>query len=150
MIGKKFRIKVEKESIRDIIEDLEMHLFYLPSFQRDFVWDEDDIKEFIDSIIKGLPVGSIILWKPSKSVCKEDMFKKPLIGSPSDEDIEKRDTYYIIDGQQRLTALLLLCRGWRIERDSEEVECKVPISIHIKGDSYTLYKSYKIGIDLHH
>jgi len=114
----------------------------LPSFQRQYVWDEDDIRDLIDSIINNYPIGTIILWKPSKCYSEIDPFSKPLI----DVKQKSREIFYIIDGQQRLTSLLLLFNGWKILRDGKEIKCKVPISYHPTTKKF--YKSASRGIDL--
>ena len=108
-------LSVDKEELRELIKKViegEWRL-YLPQFQRDFEWDEEDIRYFFDSIIRNLPVGSIILWKPSRRI-EEDPFAVPLI----DLDIAEQtgESYYLLDGQQRLTSLLLLYNNWSIYR----------------------------------
>ncbi|PYD84200.1 hypothetical protein DNF23_55850, partial [Pseudomonas syringae pv. pisi] len=35
----------------------------LPMFQREFVWDKEQSAKLIDSILKGYPIGTFILWK---------------------------------------------------------------------------------------
>lgn len=35
----------------------------IPQFQRDFVWSKADAARLLDSIIKGYPIGSFILWE---------------------------------------------------------------------------------------
>ena len=140
------RPDVKSLGILDLIKDVKMKTYLLPPFQRRFVWDADDVKEFLDSILKGYPVGSIILWKPSRKIVKEDIFSKPIIG---DKKNENRDFYYIIDGQQRLTALLLLFNDWQIKREGEIIpEERTPISIVITRNGYRLYKSERRGINL--
>ena len=92
-------IDVEKKEIKEIIIELEAGKYVLPSFQRQYVWDEDDIKDLIDSIINNYPIGTIILWKPSHlSLVDIDPFSKPLIDTPNSKLSE---AFYVIDGQQR-------------------------------------------------
>ena len=128
-----------KRGVKELVEELlKTKTYLLPTFQRDYVWDEEDVKEFIDSMIKGYPVGSIILWKPSRNVYENDPFSKPIIG----EKDFNREVYYVIDGQQRLTTLLLMFNNWKISREDEEIE-RMPISIKLEGDDYKLYKSIR-------
>jgi len=76
----KIFIKVDKEKIGTLIEELETGKYFLPSFQRQYVWDEDNIKDLIDSIVNNYPIGTIILWKPSNtSISEIDPFSRPLI-----------------------------------------------------------------------
>ena len=62
----------------------------LPSYQRNFVWSEDKVKKLIKSLKDGLFVPPVI------------------IGTYFEEGLEK---HYIIDGQQRLSAILLAYLG---------------------------------------
>jgi len=134
--------------IPQLIENiLEKDNYYLPAFQRDYVWDEDDVKSLIDSIIRGYPIGAIILWKPSsKEFIKDDPFAVPLTDSAVDNG---GDYYYVIDGQQRLTSLLLIFNGWNISRNGRGIYLRIPISLYpIEKGGYRLYKSDKRGIDV--
>ena len=46
---------------------------WLPTFQRRFVWGPVDIKAFLDSLLKGNPVGILLLWR-SKNPEDSDPF----------------------------------------------------------------------------
>lgn len=54
-----------------------------PTYQRDFVWSNSDSQMLIESILRGIPLPSIILAKVSNN-----------------------QSYQIVDGKQRLTAIL--------------------------------------------
>jgi len=141
---KKISIDVEQRMIEDLIPELESGKFYLPSFQRRWIWDEDDIKTLFDSIINSLPIGVIILWKPSiVSPDKTDPFSIPLINV---ERKESNEMFYVIDGQQRLTSLLLLFNNWKFQRAKEFIECKIPIAYNPSNNK--IYKSKTRGFDL--
>lgn len=137
-------IDVDKKEIKEIIPELESGKYILPSFQRQYVWDEDDIKYLIDSIINNYPIGTIILWKPSNpSLIEIDPFSKPLI----DTDRKKpAEVFYVIDGQQRLTSLLLLFKSWEISRGGEKIKCEIPITYNPTNREF--YKSKTRGINL--
>ncbi len=49
--------------IKQLISDLERGRIRIPSFQRGFVWNSEQVAYFIDSIYKGFPFGSILLWR---------------------------------------------------------------------------------------
>ncbi len=59
----------------------------------------------------------IILWKPT-SISRVDPFAKPIIGN-----VRGDEGYLVLDGQQRLTSILLMFNNWRIERIGEEISC---------------------------
>lgn len=92
----------------------------LPMFQRDFVWDKEQTAKLIDSILKGFPIGTFILWKT-----KEELRSYKNIGNHTLPSIPKGDyAYYILDGQQRITSLYAVRKGIRITRDGKEVNYK--------------------------
>lgn len=74
----------------------------LPRFQRPFVWKEVDMLKLLDSIYKGYPIGSILIWNSSQKLTSE----RSISGLDVDTD---ENTYfptnYLLDGQQRLTTL---------------------------------------------
>jgi hypothetical protein len=109
--------------------------YYLPTIQRDFVWDEDDIKQMIESILNGYPIGIITIFKTDI-----EFPSVPLVDSDFNQK-EKKTRLYVLDGQQRLTSLLLIKNGWKIRRNGETIE-RTPIyfnpddvvkSLRVKG-----------------
>lgn len=95
---KNISIRPEREYLREIIKKMEMGLYVIPAFQRDFVWQQRQIIELFDSIIKGYPIGTLILWKPSG-----DSYRiKNVVNDNIYEDNNKH--VYILDGRQRLTS----------------------------------------------
>ncbi|HHT9126483.1 MAG TPA: GmrSD restriction endonuclease domain-containing protein [Candidatus Brocadiia bacterium] len=140
---KRISIDVDKKPIEDLIPDLESGKYLLPSFQRQYIWGEDDIKYLIDSIINNYPIGTVILWKPSNTSASQiDPFSRPLL------DLNERkhsEIFYVIDGQQRLTSLLLLFNNWKISR-GKEIKCEIPISYNPTNKKF--YKSKTQGKDL--
>ncbi|MEZ4939357.1 MAG: DUF262 domain-containing protein [Saprospiraceae bacterium] len=73
----------------------------LPKFQRPFIWNKQDILKLWDSIYKGYPIGSILLWLTKERLASERKI--------ADLDINEREeeypTNYLLDGQQRLSSL---------------------------------------------
>ena len=80
----------------------------LPFFQRDYVWLGKDITPFLDSILEGWPVGSIILWDKRRAKGRKFGF---LRGKPVDITADA----LVLDGQQRITTLQALREDGRIE-----------------------------------
>lgn len=79
----------------------------IPNFQRSFVWDKLQTAKLIDSIIKGFPIGTFILWKT-----KEEMRHYKSIGNDELPKTKKGSTsFYILDGQQRITSLYAVRKG---------------------------------------
>ncbi len=101
----------------------------IPMFQRDFVWGKEQSAKLIDSIIKGYPIGTFILWKT-----REELRSVRNIGNINLPEAPKGDAIqYILDGQQRITSLYAVRKGIIITRDGEEIDYK-QISIDLKLD----------------
>ncbi|HHF3132940.1 TPA: DUF262 domain-containing protein [Vibrio diabolicus] len=69
----------------------------IPEIQRPFVWDSSKVRDLIDSLYQGFPVGYIIAWKNPNVKLKD--------GSVSE------GKKVLIDGQQRVTALQAALTG---------------------------------------
>ena len=50
-------------SIRRAIENILEGRIRIPAFQRGFVWDPERVAFFMDSIYKGFPFGSLLIWR---------------------------------------------------------------------------------------
>ena len=95
----------------EILKNIENGIYQIPKFQRDFIWEKQRVAKLLDSIIKGYPIGTFILWKTRdrlKSIKK--------IGSKIFKELPEGDfVYYILDGQQRITSLYLAVKGIKIK-----------------------------------
>jgi len=67
----------------------------IPEFQREFVWTKDQVKELLDSLIKGYPVGAFIVWDLSQYTTGKHVY-------------EKKKKEWIVDGQQRVVSFCIL------------------------------------------
>ena len=88
-------------SIRKIIEKTLSGEIRIPSFQRGFVWEPEKVAFFIDSLFKGYPIGSLLLWRTNERLENERKLgnyelPEPTKGYPLD---------YVLDGQQRITSI---------------------------------------------
>lgn len=55
-----------------ILNDIEKKDLVLPEFQRGFVWNDKDIKTYIQSLYRDYPTGSLLIWKTTKPFYAED------------------------------------------------------------------------------
>ena len=84
----------------------------LPDIQRPFVWRDAKIRDLFDSLYRGFPIGSYLLWRNSIAG------KTKQIGER--QPAHKEPNLLIIDGQQRLTALYAVFRGISVKDDNYE------------------------------
>lgn len=98
-------------TVGKIVEKFENGEIAIPEIQRDVVWDATQVKSLLDSIIRGYPCGSIILWEPRE---RDKGLVKAIIRPERLQNFENKvPRYFLLDGQQRISSLasMLLSRG---------------------------------------
>lgn len=71
----------------------------IPHFQRDFRWQRQDVVRLFDSIVRGYPVGSLLLWRRP---APKQLIK---LGSLDLEAPAVEVARWVVDGQQRIKSL---------------------------------------------
>lgn len=87
-------------TVRKIVGKVAAGEIRVPMFQRPLRWQGPDVVKLFDSILKGYPVGSLLFWK--HHLPADDHFR---VGNANIKVPEVQDGWYIVDGQQRITAL---------------------------------------------
>ena len=107
-------------TISDAIARIESRQYLLPAIQRKFVWSSEQIEVLFDSIMRGYPINTFMLWKVVDNKTKNNYkfyeFLKEYRAFFNDENpyINTKgypDFMAVIDGQQRLTSLYLGLKG---------------------------------------
>jgi hypothetical protein len=84
----------------------------LPDIQRPFVWRDAKVRNLFDSLYRGFPIGSYLLWRNTANGRAHQIGEK--------EHEHKDPSLLIIDGQQRLTALYSVFRGIAVKDENYE------------------------------
>ena len=114
-------IESEVTKINTFVEEkLSKDKLLIPTFQREFVWEPENIRKLWDSIFKFYPIGSILYW-----VTDSYLHTHRKLGGfefPHDEDTVRKfkEWAYILDGQQRATSLLVSILGGKGRVKEEE------------------------------
>lgn len=61
------RYDVNNFAVDTILSDIKAGEIAIPEMQRPFVWDASKVRDLLDSLYKGFPVGYIIVWQNPKS-----------------------------------------------------------------------------------
>jgi hypothetical protein len=91
--------------------------YFLPAIQRPYVWQPEQIVALFDSLLKGYPISSFLFWeiKPERRSDWEiyKFVENFRFGNVHNEIAEPdgRDVVLVLDGQQRLTSLLIGLQG---------------------------------------
>ncbi|MGL5590873.1 MAG: GmrSD restriction endonuclease domain-containing protein [Metamycoplasmataceae bacterium] len=133
------------KTVRFILEKLKNQEIVIPKFQRDYVWDIKKIVDFLNSILNIEPFGTIILWTPKDDFewLEERNKFVEIVSKQSKKNIKIRQ--YLIDGQQRLTSLLILFNAKQIEsffnndEDTDTKALKLPDGWNFGSQIYFQY-----------
>lgn len=114
-------------SIFDAMQKIKESKYVIPAFQRQFVWNMDQIEKLWDSILLGYPISNFLFWHIDDSNTTWDTYFMSFLEQvtfnsrmQADEGnnnyvLSNIDTQYndtaILDGQQRLTALYISLYG---------------------------------------
>ena len=92
--------------------------YFIPAIQREFVWNTDKIISLFDSIMRGYPIGSFLFWELApENKDKWPVYKFVEQGSDGGKHNESASTHgvneitLVLDGQQRLSSLLIALKG---------------------------------------
>jgi len=108
-------------TVNQLIEKIDTGELGLPELQRPFIWKDSKVRDLFDSMMRGYPIGYLMLWE-----CP-DLDKKKQIGA--DEHSYPTPRQVIIDGQQRLTSLYAVMKGKKVINSNYQ-EKEIIISYH--------------------
>ena len=112
--------------VGNILKDVQTGKIGLPDLQRPFVWKNDKVRQLLDSMLRGYPIGYIMLWESPADYGD----KKTSIGTNAKAYEAPKEL--VIDGQQRLTALLSSLYGVPV-RDKDFKERTIRIAFDPVG-----------------
>ena len=94
------KYSVEQRDVATLLNLVKNEQIAIPELQRPFVWDSVKVRDLMDSLYKGYPVGYLITWQSVGAKLKGGQVA----------------TYQqiLIDGQQRITALRAAVAGLKV------------------------------------
>ena len=143
-------------SIADLIQDIAKKEIVLPSLQRKYVWSHQQICQLFDSIMQGYPIGTFMFWKignrstEDKELRKMMMFYEFLSHYNRNDDLGSGIEFKpavsgrgpitnVIDGQQRITSLLIGLTGSYYIRSKSQLY----INLNMRKNSSDEEKEFK-------
>jgi hypothetical protein len=105
------RIRPTDKGITTYLDELRGKNYQIPTFQREIVWDKENVKKLWDSIYKFYPLGSILVWKTDIKLQNH----REIGGHLITDDRVRPEYQYILDGQQRTTSLLTSLYGGKVK-----------------------------------
>lgn len=94
-------LKPETIKIKQLVDDYRGGRIVIPEFQREYVWKPSKAPYLIDSLYRGFPISSLLLWQSLEEARSRRMIPRPNRGSMR----------WLIDGQQRVITLSRVING---------------------------------------
>jgi hypothetical protein len=94
------KYSVTQAPVTQLLSDVKSNKIAIPELQRPFVWDSVKVRDLMDSLYKGFPVGYLITWQS--------------VGAKLKGGQVAAHQQILIDGQQRITALRAAVAGQKV------------------------------------
>lgn len=111
----------------NLLSYVEMGDIGLPDIQRPFVWKWSKVRDLLDSMYRGYPVGYLLFWT------NEDVQGTRQIGTGAKQ--HKVPQLLVVDGQQRLTSLFAVFKGHAV-LDEEFGQVRVEIAFRPRDGKF--------------
>lgn len=106
------KYSVNQYLIETILASVKVGDIAIPEIQRPFVWDSSKVRDLMDSLYQGYPIGYIIAWKNPNVRLKDGRLSE--------------GKKILIDGQQRVTALTAAILGQSVvNKNYQRIKIKI-------------------------
>lgn len=133
------KYSVNQQAISVLLAWVQAGEIAIPEIQRPFVWESSRVRDLMDSLYQGFPIGYVIAWQNPKVRLKDGSFS----GGKK----------ILIDGQQRVTALRAAILGeYVINKDFDRVKIKIafnPITEKFEVQNPAILKDKNWIPDIH-
>lgn len=112
------RLEHQNIKVRQLTDDYRSGRMVIPEFQREYVWKKSKAPLLIDSLYRGFPISSLLLWQSNEETRSRRSIPRPARAALS----------WLIDGQQRVITLARTLSG------NEDIE----VVFNSKDDQFRL------------
>ncbi|MEO7699620.1 MAG: DUF262 domain-containing protein [Opitutus sp.] len=110
------RLEIRRRTVARVFDWFDHQCLAVPEIQREFVWNAQRACALLDSIYKGYPVGTLMVWKTGRE--NANLLRHSLHVLPPFDSLKNREILFLIDGQQRLSVLHQVRRGETIRNSN--------------------------------
>ena len=96
------RLELPTLKVKQLIEDYRTGRIVIPEFQREYVWRPGKAPRLVDSLYRGFPISSLLLWQSSEETRARRRDPRPIRSAVMN---------WLIDGQQRVITLSRVMNG---------------------------------------
>lgn len=123
--------------ISEILDNIETGALQLPVFQRGYVWKEKQVKKLMQSLYRGFPVGSLLIW----GTLSEN------VAIRGGQNSSSGPVNLLLDGQQRVTSLYGVIRGKPPQFFEGNDKIFTGLRFHLRKQEFEFYSPSKMALD---
>ena len=123
--------------ISTILNRIDLGNLALPTFQRGFVWNREQVRGLMDSLYHRHPVGSLLVWSTTTDGVE---VKGDASLAPGTIDL-------LLDGQQRITTLYGIVRGKAPEFFNGDAGTFTGLHFDLREETFAFYQPSKMHDD---
>jgi hypothetical protein len=110
-------ISMERKTLRSVLKAVDERRFAIPKLQREFVWDGAKAAKLLDSVVRGMPIGTLMIWAAPRA---QRLHLRQTYSVLPPFNTEHPTVWFIMDGQQRLSVLHHVREGTRLANASRK------------------------------
>lgn len=139
MANPSFLAQPQVQPLRQLIEEVKNGQILVPRFQRPFVWKDEQRLALLDSINRGIPIGSLMVWRTaSGELGVYDRLGPFRLPDPPSAGVRS----YLLDGHQRLSTLYGALAGEGAIVDDVENDMRWPMYFDL--DAEDVARAFKL------
>ena len=123
--------------ISTILDYIDSSYIALPTFQRGYVWNRDQVRALMGSLYRKHPVGSLLVWVTTSEGAAHKGFM----------DLPPGVVKLLLDGQQRITSLYGIIKGVPPEYFDGKEEVLKGLFFHLKTEEFSYYAPIRMKDD---
>lgn len=123
--------------INTILNQIDLGAMALPEFQRGYVWNRNQVREFMASLYRRYPVGGLLVW----------VTKTEHAEARGDHALALGTVELILDGQQRVTSLYGILRGTPPPFFEGNASSFTDLYFNLEDETFEFYGPVKMGGD---
>lgn len=112
-----------------VLDRIDSGAIALPEFQRGYVWGRKQVRDLVESLYRGFPVGSLLLWETATDSAD----------TRGDGPLQRGYVQLLLDGQQRITSLYGLHRGEAPPFFDGDARAFSDLRFHVEHEEFRFY-----------
>jgi hypothetical protein len=121
--------------ISTILNQIDLGAMALPEFQRGYVWNRGQVREFMASLYRRHPVGGLLVW----------VTKTEQASARGGQALAAGNVELILDGQQRVTSLYGIIRGTPPPFFEGNADAFTDLYFNVADESFEFYGPIKMA-----